>query len=75
MKNHNPTNERVKRRYFAYLAEAQGHSEPTIDAVAKAIARFETFTRCRDFSPSTSSRPGRSSETLLSNGAIGAVSR
>jgi len=49
MRNHNPTNERIKRQYFAYLAEAQGHSEPTIDAVAKAIARFEAYTRCKDF--------------------------
>src|SRR6476646_6042249 len=49
MTNHNATNERIKRRYFAYLTEAQGHSEHTIDAVAKAIARFETFTRYKDF--------------------------
>jgi integrase len=49
MTNHNATNERIKRQYFAYLAEAQGHSEQTIDAVAKAIARFEAYTRCRDF--------------------------
>jgi integrase len=48
MKTHNATNERIKRRYFAYLTEAQGHSEQTIDAVAKAIARFEVFTRYRD---------------------------
>jgi hypothetical protein len=27
MKNYNATNERIKRRYFAYLTEAQGHSE------------------------------------------------
>ena len=49
MRNHNATNERIKRGYFAYLAEAQGHSEQTIDAVAKAIARFEAFTRYKDF--------------------------
>jgi integrase len=49
MRNHNATNERVKRRYFAYLTEAQGHSEQTIDAVAKAIARFEAFNRYKDF--------------------------
>ena len=49
MAKYNPTNERIKRRYFAYLAEAQGHSEQTIDAVAKAIARFEAFTRYKDF--------------------------
>ena len=34
---------------FAYLAEAQGNSEQTIDAAAKAIARFEEYTKWRDF--------------------------
>lgn len=49
MTNYNAANERVKRQYFAYLAEALGHSEQTIDAVAKAIARFESNTRYKDF--------------------------
>src|SRR5215471_17780076 len=49
MTSYNAANERMKRQYFAYLAEAQGHSEQTIDAVAKAIARFEAYTRCKDF--------------------------
>ncbi len=49
MTNHNATNERIKRQYFAYLTEALGHSEQTIDAVAKAISRFEAFTRYKDF--------------------------
>ena len=49
MTNHNAANERMKRQYFAYLADAQGHSEETIDAVAKAIDRFETYTRYKDF--------------------------
>ena len=48
MIGHNAANERIKRQYFAYLAEAQGHSEQTIDAVAKAIARFEAYTRYKD---------------------------
>ena len=38
MKLHNAENERIKRRYFAYLKEAKRHSEPTVDAVAKALA-------------------------------------
>lgn len=42
-------NERVKRQYFAYLGDAQGYSEQTIDAVAKAISRFEAYTRYKDF--------------------------
>ena len=49
MTNYNATNERIKRQYFAYLGEAQGHSEQTIDAAAKAIARFEAYTRYKDF--------------------------
>jgi hypothetical protein len=49
MTTYNATNERVKRQYFAYLADALGHSEQTIDAVAKAIARFEAYTRYKDF--------------------------
>jgi len=46
---HNADNERIKRRYFAYLKEAKRHSEPTVDAVAKALARFEADTKYRDF--------------------------
>ncbi|MGB4226485.1 MAG: tyrosine-type recombinase/integrase [Candidatus Dechloromonas phosphoritropha] len=49
MTKHNANNERIKRRYFAYLKEAKRHSEPTVDAVAKALARFEDDTRHRDF--------------------------
>src|SRR5436309_15756942 len=49
MKTHNPQNERIKRAYFTYLAEAKGFSEATLDGVAKALNRFETYTRFRDF--------------------------
>ena len=49
MTSYNAANERMKRHYFAYLADALGHSEQTIDAVAKAIARFEAYTRYKDF--------------------------
>jgi hypothetical protein len=49
MTSYNAANERMKRHYFAYLADAQGHSEQTIDSVAKAIARFEAYTRYKDF--------------------------
>jgi hypothetical protein len=49
MTTHNPENERIKRRYFAYLKEAKRHSEPTVDAVAKSLARFEADIRHRDF--------------------------
>ena len=49
MGKHNPSNERIKRRYFAYIKEAKRHSEATVDAVAKALSRFEADTRFRDF--------------------------
>lgn len=49
MKTHNPDNERIKRRYFNFLTHAHGFSEASIDAVAKAIHRFETYTQFRSF--------------------------
>lgn len=48
-RTHNADNERVKRRYFAFLRNAKGRSEPTIDAVAKALSRFEEYTGYKDF--------------------------
>ena len=49
MRNHSPENERIKRRYFAYLREAKRQSDATLDQVAKALARFETDTGHREF--------------------------
>lgn len=49
MTTHNSNNERIKRKYFAYLKEAMRHSEPTVDGVAKAINRFEVYGKHRDF--------------------------
>ena len=49
MTKHNPENERIKRKFFAYLKEAKRHSEQTVDTAAKALSRFEEDTRCRDF--------------------------
>ena len=49
MKKHCAENERIKRRYFTFIKEAKRHSEPTVDAAAKALSRFETYTRYRDF--------------------------
>ena len=49
MTTHNANNERIKRLYFTYLKEAKRHSEPTVDAVAKALDRFEVYTKHRDF--------------------------
>jgi integrase len=49
MTTHNANNERIKHKYFAYLKEAKRHSEPTVDASAKALSRFEVYIRRRDF--------------------------
>lgn len=49
MQTHNANNERIKRKYFAYLKEAKRQSEPTVDASAKALNRFELYTKYRDF--------------------------
>ena len=42
-------NERLKRRYFGYLRTAKRYSDSSVDEVAKALHRFETYTRFRDF--------------------------
>jgi len=49
MKKHNPNNERIKRTYFSFLKEAKRHTEATVDAAAKALNRFEVYTKFRDF--------------------------
>ena len=49
MTKHNADNERIKREYFTFLKEAKRHSEPTVDASAKALNRFEVYTKHRDF--------------------------
>lgn len=49
MTKHNPDNERIKRKYFIFLKEAKRQNESSVDAVAKAISRFETYTKYRDF--------------------------
>jgi len=49
MTKHHAENERIKREYFTYLKEAKRYSESSLDGVAKAIHRFETHTKFRDF--------------------------
>ena len=49
MKKSSAPNERIKREYFVWLKEAKGRNEASIDGVAKAIDRFETYTKFRDF--------------------------
>jgi putative DNA primase/helicase len=45
MKTHNPQNERIKRAYFTYLAEAKGFSDATLDGAAKALNHVELAAR------------------------------
>jgi integrase len=49
MIKHNPNNERIKRQYFIFLKEAKRQNEASVDAVAKSISRFESYTNYRDF--------------------------
>ena len=49
MAKHNPTNARIKREYFIYLKEAKRRDEASIDAVAKALSRFEEAAGYKDF--------------------------
>lgn len=49
MTKHNAANERIKREYLAYLAQAKGRNTATIDGVAASLASFEKSTRSKDF--------------------------
>ena len=49
MQKHNPDNEWIKRKYLTFVKEAKRHSEPMVDAAAKALSRFEDYTGYRDF--------------------------
>jgi integrase len=49
MKTHHPDNERMKRRYRDHLTSAWHYSEASLDAVDKALSRFEAYTGFRDF--------------------------
>ena len=49
MPRYNSKNERIKKDYFRFLKEADRKSDSTIDAVRKAISRYETYTGLKDF--------------------------
>jgi integrase len=42
-------NERIKRAYIDFLRQAMGRSEGSLEAVAAALHRFESYTGFRDF--------------------------
>ncbi|MEN8134342.1 MAG: tyrosine-type recombinase/integrase [Thermodesulfobacteriota bacterium] len=49
MKKHNSANERIKRKYLDFLKEAKRNNESTVDSAAKALNRFEVYTKFKDF--------------------------
>ena len=49
MAKHNAANERIKRDYFQYLREAKRRNEASVDAAAKALARFDEANGNKDF--------------------------
>ena len=49
MAKHNAANERIKRDYFHYLREAKGRGDVSVDAVAKALSRFDEANGYKDF--------------------------
>lgn len=49
MKKYNANNERIKRKYLIFLKQAKGQNESSIDAVAKALVRFESYNKHKDF--------------------------
>ena len=49
MRIFNPANERLKRRYFHYLKNADGLADVTINQTRLAITDYERFTDWRDF--------------------------
>ena len=52
----NIKNERVKRRFFTWLKEAEGLCDSTIDGIEKSILLWEDFTKQADF---TSFKPDK----------------
>lgn len=49
MTNYNAANERIKHTYYGIKSDAKGLAGPTIDGIAKAVARFEMHTELADF--------------------------
>ena len=49
MTKFNAKNERLKHEYLGYLRDARGQDESSVDAAAKALARFEEVTKLKDF--------------------------
>lgn len=75
MPKHNPANARIKREYFQYLKEANRRSEASIDAVAKALDRFEEANGHKDFRKFHRQQPSRSSASSMPNARCAPTNR
>lgn len=51
MKKYNAKNERIKKEYLRYQAEAKGKSPATLDGMRKSLRRYEEYNRLKDFAP------------------------
>ena len=71
MLKHNPDNERIKHKYFTFLREAKRISEPTIDGVAKSLARFEEYTKYKDFKNFRYEQATNFKKQLIQQNALG----
>ena len=49
MTTYNAENEQTKRRYFTFQREAKQRSEASVDAIAKALNRFEGLHAVQEF--------------------------
>jgi integrase/recombinase XerD len=49
MQTNHAGNTRTKRAYFAYLRGPKRQGEQSVDAAARALSRFEAYTRHKDF--------------------------
>lgn len=64
MNKFNIKNERVKRRFFRWMKEADGCCEATVNNVEKAILLYEDFTKQADFATYNSDKAIRFKEWL-----------
>jgi integrase len=65
----NAQNERIKKEYFRFLAEADRKSQASIDAVCKAINRFENHTGFKDLASFNRDQAVAFKKELASTGA------
>ena len=62
------SNERIKRAYIDFLRQAMGRSQASLEAVAAALHRFESYTRFAEIMRriATSEADGAKPEEILS---------